>query len=224
MGQHLIVHLALIADPLSSLLIRCLRRCHIGRGQHLVDVVHQLREGFGLAVAGLRQLHAKIGADMSGIAAQHNDPIRQQHRLLNVVGHQEDGFRGHGLLGPKLQKFTAQILGGQHVEGRERLVHEEHLGLHHQRPRKPYALPHAARKLLGVGGLKAVQPNRVQHAHAAGASFIGRHSTGLQRRLHVLKNRQPREEREALKHNGHIDFGLRDRLFMPVHLPRRGPR
>ena len=54
-GQHLVVHLALVAHPRCRLLVGRLGGRHIGLGQHLVDVVHQLRKRLRLAVARLRQ-------------------------------------------------------------------------------------------------------------------------------------------------------------------------
>jgi hypothetical protein len=132
-----------------------------------------LREGLGLAVARLRKLHLEVGADVAGIAAQHDDAVGQQHGFFNVVGDDEDGLGGHGLVGPQLQQFAAQVLGGQHVERGERLVHEEDFGLDHQGAGKAHALPHAAGELLGIGGFKAVEADRVEHLHAAFAALSG---------------------------------------------------
>jgi hypothetical protein len=89
------------------------------------------------------------------------------------VGNQEDGLGGHGLVGPQLQQFTAQVLGGQHVEGAEGLVHEENFRFDNQGAGKADALLHAARQFFGIGSFKAVQADRVQHLHAAVAAHIG---------------------------------------------------
>ena len=145
----------------------------IGLGEHLVDVVDELREGLGFAVAGLGKLHLEVGADVAGIAAQHDDAVGQQHGFFNVVGDQEDGLGGHGLVGPQLQQFAAQVLGGEHVERGEGLVHEEDFGLDDQGAGKADALLHAAGELLGIGGLKAVEADRVEHLHAAVAALVG---------------------------------------------------
>jgi hypothetical protein len=82
---------------------------------------------------------------VAGVAPQHDDAVGQQDRLFNVVGDQEDGLGGHGLVGPQLEQFAAQVLGGQHVERGERLVHEEHLRLDDQGAGKADPLLHAAR-------------------------------------------------------------------------------
>ena len=54
------------------------------------------------------------------------------------------GARGHFVAVPQLQQLAAQVLGGEHVEGGERLVHEQHFRLHHQRAGESDALLHAA--------------------------------------------------------------------------------
>ncbi len=116
---------------------------YIGLGENLVDVIDQLCEGLGLAVAGLRQLHAEVRADVARIASQHDNAVGQQDGFFNIVRHQEDGLGGHGFVGPELQQFGAQVLGCQDVERAEGLVHEEDLGFHNQRTGKAHALPHS---------------------------------------------------------------------------------
>ena len=161
---------------------------------------------------------------MAGIAAEDDDAVGQQHGLFDVVGDDEDGAGGHGLLGPQLQQFAAQVLGGEHVEGGEGLVHEEHFGLDHQGARKADALAHAAGKLLGIGGFKAVQAHHVEHAHAALAALVRRHAAGLQRGLDVFKHGEPGKQGKALEHDGDVDLGLADGLSVPVDLAGGGPR
>ena len=183
-----------------------------------------MRECLGLAVARLRNLHLEVGADVSRIAAQHDDAIGQQNRFLNVVRHDENGLGGHGLLGPQLQQFAAQVLGGKHVERGERLVHEKDFRLDDQGARKADPLPHAAGEFLGIGCLKAVQAHRIQHLHAAVMALGGRHAAGLQRSFHIFQHRQPGKERKALKHDRDVDVCVGDGLFVPVNLPRGGSR
>ena len=171
---------------------------------------------------GCGELHAEIGADVAGIAAQHDDAIGQQHGFFNVVGHDEDGLGGHGLLGPQLQQFAAQVLGRQHVESGEGLVHEEHFRLDDQSAGKADALAHAAGEFLGIGGLEAVQADRVEHLHAALAALVGDDAAGLQRGFDIFKHREPGKEREALEDDGDVDLGVGDGLFVPVNLAGRG--
>src|SRR6202034_1879044 len=46
---------------------------------------------------------------------------------------------------------------GQHIKRRRRLVQEKNIRMHHERPGKAHALPHAACQLARVGGFEAVQ-------------------------------------------------------------------
>ena len=158
---------------------------------------------------------------MARIAPQHDDAIGQQHRFLDVVRHQKDRLGGHGLLRPKLQQFAAQVLGRQHVERGKWLVHEENFGLDHEGAGESDALPHAAGKLLGIGGLESVKADHVEHLHAALAALSRRHAASLQRSFNILKNREPGKKREALEDDRDVDLGLRDRLAVPVDLAGR---
>ena len=98
-------------------------------------------------------------------------------------------LRGHGLLRPELQQFAAQVLRGKHVEGREGLVHEEHLGLDDESARKADALAHAAGELLGIGGFETVESHGVEHLLAALAALGGVNAAGLQRALRRFQAR-----------------------------------
>ncbi len=223
-GQHLVVHLALVAHAVGRPAGRAPRRGNVGPGEHLVDVVDELREWLGFAVARLRKLDAKIGADVAGIAAEHDDAIGQQDGFLDVVGHDEDALGGHGLLGPELEQFAAQVFGREHVEGGEGLVHEEHFGLDDESAGKADALLHAAGEFLGVCGLKAVEADGIEHVHAAGAALFGIDAASLEWRFNVFKHGEPGKEREALEDDGDVDLGIGDGFLVPVDLAGGGTR
>jgi hypothetical protein len=120
------------------------RRRQIGPRQDAVNVVDQIGEARIFAVAGALQRHLKVGADSGRILAQHDDPVGQQHGFLDIMGDHEDRACGHFVTLPKLQQLAAQVFGGKHIERGEGLIHEEHLGLHHQRAREAHALLHAS--------------------------------------------------------------------------------
>ena len=137
-----------------------------GLGQHLVDVVDVAEEARRLAVAGLGHGDFEVGADAAGISAEHDDAVGEQHGLLDVVGDDEDGLGGDLLAPPELEQFAAQVLGGEDIEGGERLVHEEDFGLDDEGAGKADALLHAAGEFLGIGGLEAIETDGVEHAQA----------------------------------------------------------
>ena len=126
--------------------------------------------------------------------------------------------RGHGLLGPQLEQFTAQVFGGEDVEGGEGLVHEEDFGLDDEGAGEADALLHAAGELLGIGGFETVETDGVEHAHAALAALFRVDAAGLERGLDIFEDGEPGEEGEALEDDGDVDFGVGDGLFVPVDL------
>ena len=56
---------------------------------------------------------------------------------------------------PEVEQVGAQRLRGQHVERRERLVHQQDFRLHDERAGEADALAHAAGKLLRIGGFRS---------------------------------------------------------------------
>ena len=161
--QHLVVHVALVAHG-SALGGKGKRGwLGLGLGEHFVDVVDELGEGGGLAFARMREGNLEVGADVSRIAAEHDNAIGQQYRLFDIVRHNEDGAGGDGLLLPQLEQLAAQVFGGEHVERGEGLIHEEHFGLDDEGACEADTLPHSAGELLGIGGLEAVQTDGVEH-------------------------------------------------------------
>ncbi len=156
-GEHLVVHLALVADGASGGGGGQRGGLGVGLGEDLVDVVDELGEGGGFAVARVGEADLEVGADVAGVAAEDDDAVGEQDGFFDVVGDDEDGLGGDGLFLPELEEFGAEVLGGENVEGAEGLVHEENFGLDHESAGEADALAHAAGELLGVGGLKAVE-------------------------------------------------------------------
>ena len=116
---------------------------------------------------------------------------------------------------PSIQRSTqvgAQRLGGQHVERRERLVHQQQVGMHHQRPRKADALAHAAGQFLGIGVLEAVETDQIDRRQRARAALDAVDAERLQSEFDVLQNRQPGKQRKRLEHHGDAVRRSRDGL------------
>ena len=117
---------------------------HRGLRQDFIHVVHDLGKALGLAVARMRQPHGEVRANARRVVAQHDDAVGQRHGFFDVVGDHKNRARGNLVPVPQFQQFAAQRFRGQHVERGERLVHEKHFRLDHQRPRKADALLHSA--------------------------------------------------------------------------------
>ena len=115
----------------------------------------------------------------------------------------------HSPLVPQVEQVGAQGLGGQHVQRRERLVHQQHGRMHDQRARQAHALAHAAGELLRIGAFVAVEPDQIDGRQRPLVAFGRRDALRLQPDLDVLQHREPGEQREGLEH--HRDFGRRAR-------------
>ena len=136
------------------------RRLRIGHDG--VDVIHQSDEPRPFLVPRPRNLHLHLAADAARIRPQHHDSVRQQHGLLDVVRHHQNAFRGKCPALPEVADFTAQVLGGEDVEGAERLVHHQYIRLHHEGPRETHSLAHAAGKFFRIGAFEAFQAHHAE--------------------------------------------------------------
>ena len=190
-------------------------RDDVGLGEDLIDVVDEGGEGGVFALARLRKRDFEIGADVAGIAAEDDDAVGEEDGFLDVVGDEEDGFGGDGLLLPELEELAAQVVGGEDVEGGERLVHEKDFRLDDERAGESDALAHAAGELAGIGGFESVEADGVEDLEAAAMALGGFHAAGLQRRLNVLEDGEPGEEGKALEDDGDVGLGVGDVLAMP---------
>ena len=87
----------------------------------------------------------ELGQDAACL--EHGHHVTQADRLIDVVGHEQDGPR-QLLLEP--QQLVLEPLAHDRVDGAERLVHEHHRWVDRERPRDTHALPLAARQLARV--------------------------------------------------------------------------
>ena len=148
--------------------------------------------------------------------------VGEQDGLFDVVGDDEDGLGGDGLLLPELEEFGAEVFGSQDVEGAEGLVHEEDFGLDNEGAGEADALAHAAGELLGVGGLEAVEADGVEDLEGEAAALGGLDATGFEGGFDVFEDGEPREEGEALEDDGDVDVSRGDGLAVPEDLAGGG--
>ena len=85
--------------------------------------------------------------------AHHHDAVGELHRLVDVVGDEDDGL-ALGL--PDAQQFAAHDEAGDGIERAEGLVEKEHVGIDGQGARHFEALLHAAGELGRIGFLEAL--------------------------------------------------------------------
>ena len=193
-------------------------------GHQRVDLVDQGAEIVVQPIARMGKGDRDLGGDAAGIGRQHENAVGHQHRFLDIMGDHQDGLDRHAPLLPKIEQIGAQGLGGKHVEGRERLVHQQDLRLHDESPREADALAHAARQLLWVGGFKSVEADGVDRFQRALPRLVERNAVGAGPDLDIVEDVEPGEKREALKH--HRDFLGRSvhRLAVDLHRALRRSR
>ena len=87
----------------------------------------------GGVVAGAGEGDGQPGLDPARVGLLHEDPVGELDCLLDVVGEREhrSGRETHRF--PEAEQLAAEVLGGEHVEGRGRLVHEQVVGPDDQR-------------------------------------------------------------------------------------------
>jgi hypothetical protein len=127
---------------------------------------------------------------------------------------------------PEIEQVGAQRLGRQHVERRERFVHQQQLGVNDKRTRQSDSLTHAARQFLRIGALVAIEADQVDGRQRAPVPF-GRHDAlRLQADLDVLLHGQPRGRARRSgtpsrrrRRPGHRSAGNRHLAFAGRHQP-----
>jgi hypothetical protein len=101
------------------------------------------------------------------------------------------------------------------VQGRERLVGKQQLGLAGQRARQGHALGHAARQLRGVERTAAAQAHGLQclvHALGPGLGLQLGLAREVQPEAHVAPRIQPGQQAGLLEHEGRARMRRRQRL------------
>ena len=82
--------------------------------------------------------------DVAGSRRQDHDPVGDEDRFRDAVRDHQD--RGRGSL-PEAEQLEVETLARQRIEGAERLVEKQHLGLERERPRECDTLAGATREL-----------------------------------------------------------------------------
>ena len=94
---------------------------------------------------------SKTCLTVAGPGGHHDDLVGERDRLLQVVGDEHDGGAGAR---PQLQQLVLHQRPGLHVERRERLVHQQDLGVVDEGRGERDALAHAAGELVRVAVLE----------------------------------------------------------------------
>ena len=127
--------------------------------------------------------------------------IAQEQRLIQIMGDEDDGLAQPRL---KFLQLQLHVMPDQRIEGRERLVHQQNLGIGGQRPGQTHALLHAARKLGGIAVLEPGKPHQRDLFARAAMRLKPRHAVECKAIGHILDHRAVRQQGKALEHHGHL--------------------
>jgi len=122
---------------------------------------------------------------------------------------------------PHLGQQLLHQRAGLGVQRTERLVEEEDIGVVGQGSRDGDALLHAPRERLGIRALEAPQADFIDEFPRGVLSLDLGRAGQLQAELDVLRDREPWEERVALKHHASVRSGTGDCPAVQVDRPAR---
>ncbi len=131
----------------------------------------------------------------------HADPIGDAERFLLVVGHEQ---RRDAELGLDPADLVAQREADLGVERRQRLVEQEHLGLHGERPGEGDALLLAARQLVWIAVGECGELDELEHLVDPVLALLARDLAGPQAEVDVERDVEVREQAVALEHHAHV--------------------
>ena len=126
----------------------------------------------------------------------------EQHRLGYRMGDEQNGLRPFR---PDAQQLEAHFIAGERIKRRERLVHQQNVGIEQQRPGDGDALLHAAGEFINALGGKIrksderkelVRTDLVLGADAA--VFVA------QRERDITEHIEPRQQRRPLEHDADL--------------------
>ena len=141
------------------------------------------------------------GELLEGAAAEDRDPVAHRHRLRLVVG---DVERRHAEPPLDAQHLTAHLHAQVGVEVRERLVHEEHGRLAHERPAHCDALALAAGELARLAQRHLREPEHLGHLARLLLALLLRDASHPEGERDVLEHVHVRVEGVVLEDHGDV--------------------
>src|SRR6516225_4987672 len=152
---------------------------------------------FHLALgARTRQLGRDIGDDPPRPCAHHHHAVAEIDRLLDAM--RDEQHRGlHPP--PDAEQLVLQLLSRLHVDGCERLVHQQYLRVLGESAREPDTLLHAARYLVRVVVLEAGEADPIDVVAADLPAPRSRDAGNLEPELDIAKHAAPGQQSIVLK-------------------------
>src|SRR5690242_17919184 len=146
-----------------------------------------------------------------GAALKNDDPVTEQHGLLDRVGDKD--HRGRPLL-PDMQQLELQDFTRLRIDRRERFVHQENIRLDCKSAGQAAALLHSAGHLVRKRVFKTAQPDQLDEFRHLALDFSLWRARHTQPISHILEYCLPGEKSEMLKDHGDACDRLGD-TFLP---------
>ena len=166
------------------------------------SVISAARRGHlgGVHAARPLDVDGELADHPAGPARQQHDPVGEAGGLAHVVGDEHDA---EVPVGPQPLELVVEQVAGHGVEGAEGLVHEEDVGLLGEGPGDGDPLAHAAGQLVGPLVAEPVEVDGVQELLGLPGPLALRGTPAqLEGELDVAADREPREQRRLLEHQG----------------------
>ena len=165
---------------------------------------------------GSRAVAVELALDLAGMRREQQDAVADQHGLRDRVGHEQ---HREARIGPQLEQLVLHPAPRERIERGERLVHQQHVRLHRQRPRDGDALFHAAGQRVRIGIRELGEVDLLDVAHRLRLGRVAAHlARGFQREHHVLLDRFPRQQLvELLEHEHPVGARRADGQTLEAH-------
>ncbi|CEI76372.1 Putative uncharacterized protein [Pseudomonas aeruginosa] len=189
--------------------------------QQAVDASGRRLQRFAAQAVQPERVAVHFGPDPPRVRREQQDAVAHHQRLLDGVG---DEQQGETHLFPQAQQFFLHLSPGQRVQRGERLVHQQDLRLHRQRPGDRHPRLHAPGQRVRVGLGEARQADLLEAFVGASLGLVARHLAGHpQGEQHVLPYGLPwRQLVELLEHHDTVGAGRPDRLSLKADLALAG--
>ncbi len=145
--------------------------------------------------------------DASRPLRHHDDARGQVGALENGMGDKDHAQR---VFLPQFEQIVVERLPRQLVERRERLVHQEKLGLCGNGARDGHAHLHAAGELAWKGFLEAIEPDALQGPCCAVCRLASIHALQIERQARIHQRRAPRHQCRFLEDETDLGFRLNE--------------
>ena len=152
------------------------------------------------------ELDIERAGDAAGARGHDDDLVREINGLVHVVRYHDGGHAG---LFPDAQDLILHIHAGEGIECTERLVEQKHLGPADRGACERGALAHAARKLMRIGLLEALEADHFDELIDA-VLFLLVDAAGTQAEGDIVVDGQPRDQRVLLEHEAAVGAGSGD--------------